>query len=73
MARFEAGNSYSTGRKKGSKNRYSNDVRAAFYNAYDEMRKNTINPDTGNPTQATRLSWYGQRRTRQSSTGSLPR
>ncbi len=49
MARFEEGNTYSTGRKKDSKNRYSNDVRAAFYNAYDEMGKNTINPDTGKP------------------------
>ncbi len=49
MARFEEGNTYSTGRKKGSKNRYSNDGRAAFYNAYDEMGRNTINPDTGKP------------------------
>ncbi len=67
MARFKEGNNYSTGRKKGSKNRYSNDVRAAFYNAYDEMGGDQINPETGKPY----TSWLGHGRTRQSSTGSL--
>ncbi len=49
MARFEKGNNYSTGRKKGSKNRYSNDVRAAFHGAYDQMGGDKINPKTGKP------------------------
>ncbi len=49
MARFEEGNTYSTGRKKGSKNRYSNDVRAAFHGAFDQMGGDQINPDTGKP------------------------
>ncbi len=49
MARFEKGNVYSTGRKKGSKNRYSNDVRAAFHNAFDQMGGDQINPMTGKP------------------------
>ena len=49
MPKFEQGNSFSTGRKKGSKNRYTNDVRAAFHNAYDEMGDDQINPKTGKP------------------------
>ena len=49
MARFKEGNSYSTGRKKGSKNRYTNDVRAAFHSAFDEMGGDQINPKTGKP------------------------
>ncbi len=49
MARFKEGNNFSTGRKKGSKNRYSNDVRAAFHGAFDEMGGDQINPETGKP------------------------
>ncbi len=37
MAKFEHGNNFSTGRKKGSKNRLTNDVRAAFHKAYANM------------------------------------
>ncbi|MGR3174544.1 MAG: hypothetical protein ACUZ8N_08110 [Candidatus Scalindua sp.] len=37
MPKFEHGNTFSTGRKKGSRNRLTNDVRAAFHNAYDHM------------------------------------
>ncbi len=37
MARFEQGNTFSTGRKKGARNKLTNDVRAAFHNAYDGM------------------------------------
>jgi hypothetical protein len=39
MARFEKGNQAGVvhGRPKGSKNRLTNDVRAAFHKAYDEM------------------------------------
>jgi hypothetical protein len=37
MAKFEQGNTFSTGRKKGSRNKLSNDVRAAFHKAFDEM------------------------------------
>ncbi|MCP4266582.1 MAG: hypothetical protein GY777_13580 [Candidatus Brocadiaceae bacterium] len=65
MARFKEGNTFSTGRKKGSKNRYSNDVRAAFHKAYDEMGKNAINPDTGKPYTGHEafLAWARQNQT----------
>ncbi len=37
MARFEKGNTFSTGRKKGARNKLTNDVRAAFHKAYANM------------------------------------
>ncbi|GAX59104.1 hypothetical protein SCALIN_C01_0035 [Candidatus Scalindua japonica] len=37
MARFVHGNTFSTGRKKGSRNKLTNDVRAAFHKAYANM------------------------------------
>ena len=37
MARFEQGNTFSTGRKKGARNKLTNDVRAAFHKAYANM------------------------------------
>ena len=37
MAKFAQGNTFSTGRKKGARNRLTNDVRAAFHKAYDGM------------------------------------
>ena len=37
MANFEKGNTFSTGRKKGARNKLTNDVRAAFHKAYDGM------------------------------------
>jgi hypothetical protein len=37
MPKFEQGNNFSTGRKKGSRNKLSNDVRAAFHKAYANM------------------------------------
>ncbi len=37
MARFEHGNRFSTGRKKGARNKLTNDVRAAFHKAYANM------------------------------------
>ena len=45
MPRFELGNTFSTGRKKGSRNRLTNDVRAAFHKAYDEMGENKVGKD----------------------------
>ncbi|GAX60933.1 hypothetical protein SCALIN_C16_0007 [Candidatus Scalindua japonica] len=45
MARFEQGNTFSTGRKKGSRNKLTNDVRAAFHKAYDEMGNNKVGKD----------------------------
>ncbi len=51
MARFEKGNQAGVGhgRPKGSKNRLTNDVRQVFHKVYEEMGKNTINPETGKP------------------------
>ncbi len=37
MSKFEQGNTLSTGRKKGSRNKLTNDVRAAFHKAYANM------------------------------------
>ncbi len=37
MSKFEQGNTLSTGRKKGSRNKLTNDVRTAFYKAYENI------------------------------------
>jgi hypothetical protein len=37
MAKFEHGNRFSTGRKKGARNQLTNDVREAFHKAYANM------------------------------------
>ena len=39
MAQFQEGNKLG-GRKKGSKNRFTNDVRACFHKVYEEMGEN---------------------------------
>ncbi len=43
---FGKGNSLG-GRKKGSKNRITNDVRQVFHRVYDEMGKDVIDPKSG--------------------------
>lgn len=48
MPKFEQGNSFSTGRKKGSRNRLTNDVRGCLHNVYDEMGKDQRDKN-GNP------------------------
>ncbi len=59
MDRFEQRNTFSTGRKKGAKNRLTNDVRQIFDKVYDGMGVDTINPDTGKPYTGTEamLMW----------------
>jgi hypothetical protein len=48
MAKFEQGNTFSTGRKKGSRNKLSNDVRGCLHNVYDEMGEDQRD-ENGNP------------------------
>ncbi len=45
---FEKGNKYG-GRKKGARNRLTNDVRQAFHKAYNEMGADEVDEKTGEP------------------------
>ncbi len=45
---FEKGNKLG-GRKKGSKNRISRDVREVFHRVYEDMGKNQLHDETGEP------------------------
>ena len=64
MPKFEHGNSFSTGRKKGSRNKLSNDVRGCLHNVYDEMgedqRDENGNPLTGHQAM---LKWARENQT----------
>ena len=60
---FKQGNQYG-GRKKGAKNRLTNDVRQAFHRAYDEMGKDDKGED-GKPLTGDEalLKWARQNQT----------
>ncbi len=45
---FEKGNKYG-GRKRGAKNRLTNDVRQIFHDVYENMGADKVNPETGKP------------------------
>ncbi len=45
---FQKGNNYG-GRKRGAKNRLTNDVRQIFHDVYENMGADKINPDTDKP------------------------
>ncbi len=65
---FEKGNGYG-GRKKGSKNRLTNDVRQVFHKVYDEMGEDELiaDPETGVKRKQTgheaMLSWARENKT----------
>ncbi len=62
---FEKGNNHGKGRKAGSKNRLTNDVRQVFHKVYDEMGADERDEKTGEPLTGHQamLKWAQENKT----------